>query len=668
MFSVLRAVWRGVLRRALLVAAVVMAAVACHGTSSPKGSTGDDAGDGGDDSGAGPYVSWFSEVSGDVSGVSVVHMPDLTLPFSGGIGLAVGDIDGDGRPDIVAPSGLGPTYVYKNFGSWRFEDVTASSGVDGRNVANGASLCDVDGDGDLDLFLSTDEQPSSGGTTLLFFRNGGNGTFTDETVAAGFGFVNAATSVVCTDLDADGLLDVYVSAYGFIGVSGFPGRQDSFYRNRGDGTFVDVAPRLGFDAQGLTWVVAAYDYDGDGDLDLYVGNDTFVKDDGTRPAVPPQVIPGTNAPGPSDALFRNDGPGSDGYPIFTNVTTSAGSFVSEPRDTMGIVAEDVTGDGVPDYYLSNYGRKAFLGGTGQGTFVDLTSSFGLEATFAPGTGPSTEGDNLLVAWGSALQDFNLDGFRDIVLINGSLHAEQQPQTVWQGGAGDGGTVAYSPVQTDLPPMVGRALVTADLDGDGDLDLALTNWRGSSRLFENSASHPGDPGAGWLAVVLKATTSAPEGRGAVVTVGGIAKTIGVGGIIDSSGPAEARFGLGTGTTATVDVKWPSGFASHVGPVPANQIVTVTEPQLVTVTPRVVPADGTSTATVVVKPAKADGTPLGPGATVTIDSSAGSWQGPVVDAGDGSYTRSLIASSSAGLAVVKVAVNGTAITVFPRVEFR
>ena len=70
----------------------------------------------------------------------------------------------------------------------------------------------------------------------------------------------------------------------------------------------------------------------------------------------------------------------------------------------------------------------------------------------------------------------------------------------------------------------------------------------------------------------------------------------------------------------------------------------------------------------KPAKADGSLLGPGATVTIDASVGSWQGPVVDVGDGSYTRALIAASSAGLAVVKVTVNGAAITVFPRVEFR
>ena len=656
------------LRRGFLVVSALTAAVACHGTPSPSGSTGDDAGDAGDEGGVGPYVSWFREVPSDLSSFSVSHMPDLNLPFSGGIGLAVGDIDGDGRPDIVAPSGLGPTYVYKNFGSWRFEDVTAASGVDGRNVANGASLCDVDGDGDLDLFLSTDELPSASGPTLFFYRNGGGGIFEDDTTAAGFAFVNSATSVVCTDLDGDGLLDVYVTAYGFVGETGFPGRQDAFYRNRGDGTFIDLAPRLGFDAQGLTWVVASYDYDGDGDLDLYVANDTFVKDDGTRPASPPPVIPGTSAPGPGDSLFRNDGPGADGYPVFANVTADAGSFVAQPRDTMGIVAEDVTGDGVPDFYISNYGRKALLGGTGQGTFDDATSQLGLEAIFGSGTAPPTNTENLLVSWGSALQDFNLDGFRDIVLMNGSLHGEQQPQTVWQGGAGGGGAAAYSPVQTDLPPMVGRALVTADLDGDGDLDLGLTNWRGSSRLFENVASQPGAPGAGWLAVVLKAATSAPEGRGAVVTIGGIARTIGVGGIIDSSGPAEARFGIGTSTTAMIDVKWPSGFASHVGPVPANQIVTVTEPPLVTVTPRVVPADGTSTASVVVKPAKTDGTPLGPGATVTIDSSAGSWQGPVVDAGDGSYTRTLIASASAGLAVVRVAVNGAAITVFPRVEFR
>jgi len=631
------------------------AALACcggSGTSSGQPSSGDAGADA--DAAGPPSVTWFSEIDPGLSGVSVTHQPDLTLPYSGGIGVAVGDIDGDGRPDLVAPSGLGATYVFRNEGAWRFADVSAKSGVDGRSVANGASLCDVDGDGDLDLFLSTDEPRAQG--TLFFYRNAGDGTFTDETSAAGFADTSAITSVVCSDLDEDGLLDVYVSAYGFVGMSGFPGRQDAFFRNRGDGTFGDLATRVGFDANGLTWTVAASDYDRDGDLDLYVANDTFVEDDGKRPLPAPVNIPGTSAPGPGDALYRNDGPGADGYPVFTNVTSNAGAVVAAPRSTMGILAEDLTGDGVPDYYLSNYGRKALLQGSSARTFTDATSAFGLEDTKDP------VGD-LLVSWSSALQDIDLDGHRDLVLLDGDLHGQQQVQSEWRGTA-----TGFQTVQPDLPTMLARALVTADLDGDGDLDLSLTNWRGATRLFENVASHPGSAPAGWIAVVAKARTSAPEGRGAVVTVGGVAKTIGAGGVLDSSGPAEARFGLGAATSTDVDVLWPSGFRSHVSGAHANQVLVVQEPALVSVTPRVLAADGKSTATVVVTPAKPDGSPLGPGASVAIDATSGTWQASVADRGDGSYARTLVAASAPALAAITVSVAGTAFAIHPRVEFR
>lgn len=667
-----------------LVATFVLAVappLACH--SGGQGAATGASDDGGADAGDGaagygyppgaPHVSWFREVPSDISGVNATHQPDLALPFSGGIGVAVGDIDGNGRPDIIAPTGLGPTYVYKNQGGFRFSDVTAASGVDGRGVANGASLCDVDGDGDLDLFLSTDEQRPD--TNVFFFRNRGDGTFADETTAAGFATKASVASVVCTDLDGDGLLDVYVAAYAFIGAKGFPGRQDAFYRNRGDGTFVDVAARLGFDAQGLTWTVAASDYDGDGDLDLYVANDTFTEDDGTRPLPSPPDIPGTSAPPPGDALFRNDGPGPDGYPVFTNVTATSGAPVAEPRSTMGIVAADMTGDGIPDYYLSNYGRKALLAGGAGATFADRTADFGLEATqrYAGPDGNCGQGSAvepcLLVGWGSALEDFDLDGRPDLVLVDGTLHGEQQPQAVWRGGAaGAAPAMAFAPVQTDLPWMVARALVPSDLDGDGDPDLVVTTWRGATRIFEDVASQPGAAGAGWLGVALEAATSAPEGRGAVVTVNGVSKTVGAGGVIDSSAPALARFGLAGANTATVDVQWPSGFRSHVGPVMADQIVTFTEPPLLAVSARTAPADGVSTVTVTAKPAKSDGTPLGPGATVTIDASAGTWQGAVLDVGDGSYTRVLVAPSAPALAVLRVTINGAPLRAYPRVEFR
>ena len=421
------------------------------------------------------------------------------------------------------------------------------------------------------------------------------------------------------------------------------------------------------DKDGLTWTIAAYDYDRDGDLDLYVGNDDFVEDDGQRPLPAPMNIAGTSAPGPTDALMRNDGPGADGNVVFTNVTAERGRRSSSAAARWASSRRTSTGDGVPDYYLSNYGRKMLLQGTGSGTFTDGTAALGLEDISAAGPGPTTNPANLIISWGSALEDFDLDGVRDLVLINGTLHGEQQAQSVWRGRSA-AGKLAYSAVSTGLPSMVARALVTADLDGDGDLDLALTNWRGPTRLFENTATRPGGAGAGWIAVMPHSHASAPEGRGAIVTVQGVARTIGVGGIIDSSGPAEARFGLGSATSVTVDVVWPSGFESKVGPMGIDQVVTIDEPPLVTVTPRVVPADGKSTAKVTARPANADGTPLGPGASVKIAATAGTWTGPVVDVGDGSYTRTLVAASSPALAVVTIGVAGTTMKLLPRVEMR
>ncbi len=607
-------------------------------------------------------VDWMREAP---LGMSVAHAPASSLDPQRslrGWGVAAGDLDGDGDVDLVAPTGDGPTLVLRNGGGLRFSDATAASGVDGQQSANGAALCDLDGDGDLDLLLSSDAARMMGQSNLRLYTNRGDATFTDATAGAGLTVRAGIRQVLCVDLDGDGLLDVYVVG-NTLDLFTPQGREDHLYRNRGDGTFEDLTGRLPLDTRGYGWAAAAADLDGDGDLDLYVANDTFVPDDGTRPLPAPNPAQDTAF----DQVLRNGGPGADGQVTLVDVAMAAGVVAS--RSSMGIVLEDFDGDGTADAFVSDLGRnELYKGGAGL-VFSDVTATSGLELFHRddPRCIGVTTPQCLLTSWGAVLADFDQDGARDLLVAHGQFlfgapDAGRQPQGMFRGAAGG----RFSPVQVGgLGWMDARALVPADLDGDGDLDVLFTTWNGPLRAFENLAP------AGGLRVRLASASSAPEGRGAVVRLTAGARTetrfVGAGGVAYSSAPSEAHFALAGASSGMLEVRWPSGFLQTQA-IPGPGIVTVREPPLVRLSARTAAA-GTGRVDIVVTPYAADGaTRLGAAAPVTIEASAGTFTGGgVFDAQAGSTTRTL-SSASAALAVVRITIAGTPLRLLPRVEFR
>lgn len=587
-----------------------------------------------------PDVAWFTDVTAE-SGIGAVTALELDDQLYKGAGVAAADVDGDGRLDLLVGRGAGPATLYLNEGGLRFraspeEDFAA--GIDVRAVALG----DLDGDGDPDAVVA-------GGGALRLMDNTGGGRFTDVTAAAGLDASPDAVDengILLADLDADGLTDILVIEVLF----SFPEpRAGHLYRNRGDGTFEDVWPEVGLAANMQSWVAAAADLDGDDAVDLFFGNDTFTPDSGERP-VP--AIP-NDQPYAPDLLYRR----LDDEPRFEEV--GAGAGVRENRSNMGVIVADLTGDGHDDLYLSDWGRNELLAGDGAGRFTDVTDELGLGAI----TRLDTECTCLLVSWGSAAEDLDLDGDRDLIVVNGALPGgdARQPAAAWRQDAPG----VFTPVVSGLGWLSGRALVTADLDEDGDLDAVVTQWDGPTRLFRNEAAV-----ARALRVRLRGHSSNPDGLGArveLVTAGGKRqrRTIGTGGIVHSWAPSEAHFGLGDEPVDAIEVVWPSGHRQRVTHDGAA-FIEVAEPPLVSVTPRVVPADGTALVDVVVVPSDERGLRLGAGRAIAIEADGGVFTGPVVDEGDGSYRRTLRAPAAPGRIAIAVTIDGTPLLVRPRVE--
>jgi imidazolonepropionase-like amidohydrolase len=345
--------------------------------------------------------------------------------FSTGTTLtnAFADYDQDGDVDLYVGFNGAPNRLYRN-DRGVFTDVGSSAGVADARATRSAAWADYDGDGDPDLMLGFAPGPES---VLKLYRND-NGRFTDVTAGAGLARDSAGVRQFSwIDIDDDNDLDLFVA---------LRDRPNAMYRNDG-GRFTDVAAIMGLAdprrSVGAIW----FDYEEDGDLDLYVANQ-----DGDR-----------------NGLFRNDGG------RFTDVADSAGvawggRTPNEPTNgTVRPCAADVNGDGHLDLFAANYGRNGLMLYRGQGRFEDVSAAWGVD-----------QGGRYDAC---AFSDFDHDGRIDLY-VNGTVTGGISYRDILYRNTG----TRFVEVTPDsiAALQADHGVQWADIDGDGDEDLALTGQR------------------------------------------------------------------------------------------------------------------------------------------------------------------------------------------------
>jgi tetratricopeptide (TPR) repeat protein len=487
------------------------------------------------------------------------QMPETT---AGGVGVL--DFDGDGALDVfVLQAGVFPPdparpnsgdRLFRNRGDGTFEDASESSGLARmpRGYGHGVAVGDVDNDGHPDLFVTR-------WRSYALYRNRGDGTFEDATERYGLGGDRDwPTSAALADLDNDGDLDLYVAhyilwdehnprlcpralsageppdparPYGYCMPQGLTAAPDHLFRNDG-GRFTDVTAEAGIaDRDGRGLGVVAADIDDDGRVDLFVANDTT-----------------------ANYLFRNQGGmkfAEEG--VASGVACNAeGAF----QAGMGTAAGDLDGDGKIDLAVTNfYGESTtFYRNLGSGIFTDATAVVGLASA-----------SRYLLGFGLAFLDANDDGRLDLASANGHVNDERpkapyaMPAQLLLGSSSGRMVDVSSRAGTPwLTPRIGRGLAVADLDNDGRLDLLVVSQEAPLALFQNRTPGPSRS----LTLQLEGTKSSRDAIGARVTamVGGKARVAWRtgGGSFQSASDQRIHIGLGTATTVeALEVRWPSG---------------------------------------------------------------------------------------------------------------
>ncbi len=495
--------------------------------------------------------------------------------LGGGVGLF--DLDGDGDLDLCLPGGghysdkkedgkrdvLGwPHAIYRNDGDWHFTDVTASVGATASPYySHGAAAADYDNDGFCDLLIT-----GYGGVLLL--RNQGDGTFEENAKSAGMTDRLWSSSAAWGDFNEDGTLDVYIAHYTDWSFDKHPfcpgpkkgtrescpprefqGLPDVLYFNNGDGTFRDVSKESGLQSDGKGLGVLTADLDVDGDVDIYVGNDTV-----------------------ANFLYRNDGHGK-----FEEVGLISGTALSQTGSadgSMGVDVGDFNLDGLPDLWVANFEREsiALYRNDGNCLFQHVSQSAGVTAIGA-----------LYVGWGTAFCDFDNDGDEDTFVSNGHVirYPENAPirekPLLFENRNGKR-LENVAPVAGSYfnEPHQARGSAAGDLDRDGDQDLVISRMNEPVALLSNTTK----TGHHWISLRLIGRQSPRLPIGAIVKLktsrGEQTHQIKGGTSYASTVDSRLHFGLGTeATVESITIQWPSGATQALPIVDSDRAWVVIE---------------------------------------------------------------------------------------------
>jgi len=490
-----------------------------------------------------------------------------------GAGVALLDYDNDGWLDIYLVNGstleamrgaAAPPHaaLFHNNHDGTFTDVTAQAGVANDRWGFGVAIGDYDNDGWPDIYVS------NFGKNRLYHNNH-DGTFTDVAEAAGVTLGNWSTGATFGDYDGDGRLDLFVPGYvhydidhpplpdspqvrfsscQFRGIDvmcgprGLKGEPDHLFHNNGDGTFTDVSEKLGVnDPKGYYGLTAVFaDVNNDGKPDLLVANDST-----------------------PNYLYRNTGHGT-----FEDVSYASGyAFNEDGRETasMGIAVGDYLNNGSLDVYNTVFSDdyNPLYRNEGDGNFADVSHQYGIAEPTIP-----------FLGWGTGFLDFDNDGWLDLFVANGHVYPNvdktdwgttfAQRPLLFHNKGGKGFELVPPVLNTGLAELLtGRGAAFGDLFNDGKIDVVINQLDRNPAVFQNVA-----PGGHWLGLKLIGGSKSPRdavGTTVYVTAGGIRRRADVlsGGSFASSSDQRLHFGLGRSTAVDrIEIRWPSGLIEKV----------------------------------------------------------------------------------------------------------